>query len=55
MMRAISRSSSACSSRHLLPISTVSIGSRNTVAPLEETLCTIPGSCDRSSAFTGTT
>ena len=39
----------------LFPISTVSSGSRNTVAPDDETSCTMPGSCARCSAFTGMT
>ena len=54
-MRAISRCSSASISRQLLPISTVSSGSRKTVAPDDETSWTMPGSCERSSAFTGMT
>ena len=53
--RSVSRSSSSTSSRHSLPISTVANGSTYIVAPVFDASCTIPGTRDRISAFTGTT
>ena len=53
--RRTSWASRSVSSAISLPIETAAIGSTNTVAPLDEAPCTIPGNWDLHSALTGST
>ena len=54
-MRSISLCSLTVHCFNSLPASTTAMGSMNSVEPVPDWSCTMPGTLERHSAFTGTT